>query len=96
MRFSAWNSIKQKKLGQVYEAMRNANYPKQLGLHHSAFYHLNDIVYQYLLQPSEKDTGRYKITDLRADFHLAVNIISANDLNYFVAVKKPCEPQQGF
>jgi hypothetical protein len=36
------------------------------------------------------------MTNLGADFYLAVNIISANDLNDFVAVKKPREPLQGF
>ena len=32
------------------------------------------------------------MTDLRTYFYLAVNIISTDDLNDFVAVEKPCEP----
>jgi len=34
------------------------------------------------------------MADLRPYFFLAVNIISTDDLNDFVAVKKPCEPLQ--
>ena len=36
------------------------------------------------------------MTDLRPDFYLAVDIIGANDLNDFFAIKQSCEPQQGF
>jgi len=38
----------------------------------------------------EKYAGRHKMIDLQTNFYLAVNITSANDLNDFVAVKKPC------
>ena len=36
------------------------------------------------------------MADLRTDFYLAINIISTDDLNNFVAVEKPRETLQGF
>jgi hypothetical protein len=51
---------------------------------------------KYLIQPSEKDAGGHQMADLRPYFFLAVNIISTDDLNNFVAVEKPRETLQGF
>ncbi len=47
-------------------------------------------------KPPEKDTGGHKMTDLRIDFYLPVNIIRAYNLYDVFTVEKSCKSLQRF